>query len=111
MGTLFFTANQPLTGTELWKSDGTASGTVIVSSIAAGTASSSPQNLTAIGSTVYFSAQTSEKGRELYSSDGTTTQLVKDIVLGTGSSNPREFVSANGSVYFLAAPNLSTSGL
>ena len=32
-GTLFFTANDGINGTELWKSDGTAAGTVLVKDI------------------------------------------------------------------------------
>ena len=35
-GTLFFTANDGVNGTELWKSDGTAAGTVMVKDINAG---------------------------------------------------------------------------
>ena len=35
-GTLFFTANDGSGGTELWKSDGTAAGTVLVKDICPG---------------------------------------------------------------------------
>ena len=41
-GTLFFTANDGTNGRELWKSDGTADGTVLVKDIASGSSSSSP---------------------------------------------------------------------
>src|SRR5262249_1087926 len=50
-GTLFFTAVTPETGRELWKSDGTAEGTVLVRDIFPGVESSAPANLTNVGGT------------------------------------------------------------
>ena len=44
--TLFFSANGGATGTELWKSDGTSNGTVLVKDIQTGILSSGPANLT-----------------------------------------------------------------
>ncbi|MCS7168981.1 MAG: hypothetical protein RMI91_15450 [Gemmatales bacterium] len=44
-GTLFFVANDGSTGYELWRSDGTASGTVLVRHIRYGLHSSSPSHL------------------------------------------------------------------
>ena len=43
---------------ELWKSDGTASGTVMVKDIYSGSSSSYPYYLTAVGNTLYFQATT-----------------------------------------------------
>ena len=60
-----------MNGVELWKSDGTAAGTVIVANIRSGSAASAPASLTAIGSTVYFSADDGTTGRELWRSGGT----------------------------------------
>src|SRR6185295_10658417 len=45
-GTLFFTASDAATGNELWKSDGTAAGTMLVKDINPGAASSGPASLT-----------------------------------------------------------------
>ncbi|GBF00439.1 hyalin, partial [Microcystis aeruginosa NIES-298] len=50
--TLFFTANDGVNGYELWKSDGTAAGTVLVKDINPGGSWSFPENLTAVGSTL-----------------------------------------------------------
>jgi ELWxxDGT repeat protein len=49
--------------------------------------SSTPAGFALDGNTVYFSA-TGEKGRELWSYDGTTTRLVKDVNPGPASSSP-----------------------
>ena len=67
-------------------------------------------NLTVVGSRIYFTARTSEKGLELYSSDGTPsgTKLVKDIYPGSAHSNPALLVDVNGTLYFSA--NNGSSG-
>ena len=53
-------------GTELWKSDGTAAGTVLVQDINPGSASSSPMWLTNVGGTLFFSADDRTHGRQLW---------------------------------------------
>ena len=79
--TLYFEANDGTNGDELWKSDGTASGTVMVKDIRSGSSSSSPNYLTAVGNTLYFRADDGTNGYELWKSDGTAsgTVMVKDI--------------------------------
>ncbi len=44
-------------GVELWKSDGTAAGTVMVKDIAPLATSSSPGDLTNVNGTLYFAGQ------------------------------------------------------
>jgi ELWxxDGT repeat protein len=85
--TLYFRANDGTNGTELWKSDGTASGTVMVKDINSGSSSSSPNYLTAVGNTLYFAADNGTNGTELWKSDGTSlgTIMVKDIWSGNDS--------------------------
>lgn len=77
--TLYFVANDGTTGNELWKSDGTVAGTVLVSDIVAGTGSPSPVLLTDANGTLFFRATVSGIGSELWKSDGTAagTVLVK----------------------------------
>ncbi|MBA4192738.1 MAG: hypothetical protein C0467_32635, partial [Planctomycetaceae bacterium] len=80
-GTLFFSAFDGTNGYELWKSDGTAAGTVLVKDINSGASSSYPTNLTNVNGTLFFSADDGTNGIELWRSDGTAagTVLVTDI--------------------------------
>ena len=64
---VYFAGTRAAEGTELWKSDGSALGTVLVSDLRPGPDSSAPVNLTNIGGTLYLGAN----GSELWKSDGT----------------------------------------
>ncbi|HWM23087.1 MAG TPA: ELWxxDGT repeat protein [Ilumatobacteraceae bacterium] len=92
-GVLLFTAddNPDPDGfdAELWRSDGTAAGTVKLSEITAGGFENPFINsLTVLGDSVYFSASDEETGSELWRSDGTTegTTQVADINPGSNDS-------------------------
>ncbi len=113
-GTLFFAADGGQ-GVELWRSDGTTPGTVLVSDIYPGASesglplSSSPEGLTAFDGTLVFSART-DQGRELWKSDGSAegTVLVVEIYPGltvwetANSSNPASFQVFSDALYFAA---------
>ena len=89
------------TGRELWKSNGTPDGTVMVKDIRPG-ASSNPQYLTSIKGKIYFSANDGVHGTELWVSDGTAagTEMVKDIN-PSGHSYPHELLNVNGTLFFI----------
>ncbi len=72
-GTLFFAARDGTHGNELWRSDGTASGTKLVRDINPGSKGSYflGSSLTAIGKKVFFAADDGTHGNELWRSDGT----------------------------------------
>ncbi len=108
--TLYFRANDGTNGYELWKSDGTANGTMMVKDINNGSGSSYPYQLTAVGTTLYFQANDGTNGYELWKSDGTAngTMMVKDINNGSGSSDPSHLTAFGNTLYFRA--NDGTNG-
>src|SRR5262245_35748572 len=55
-GTMFFTADDGIHGRELWKSNGTAAGTVMVQDIIPGAQGSDPRYLTNVNGTLLFTA-------------------------------------------------------
>ncbi len=101
-GTIYFAAKDDAHGIELWKSDGTTEGTVIVKDISPGITDSSPSDLFNANGTLYFSAKDSVNGRELWKSDGTDngTVLVKNINYSSSDSNPSYMTYLNGTLYF-----------
>jgi ELWxxDGT repeat protein len=99
-GTLYFQANDGITGRELWKSDGTAAGTVLVKDIQFD--GSNPRYLTNVNGTLYFRADDGVTGTELWKSDGTAagTVLVRDIRSGASGSDALFLTNVNGALYF-----------
>jgi ELWxxDGT repeat protein len=86
-----FAANDALTGNELWVTDGTSAGTVMLADINTGLNDSSPGNFVQIGNgQVLFSADNGVNGSELWVTDGTVagTHLAADIQAGGPGSNP-----------------------
>jgi ELWxxDGT repeat protein len=105
--TLFFSARNGSTGRELWKSDGTRAGTTLVSDIRAGSLSSSPSFLKAVGDTLFFSAL-----NDFWKSDGTSngTQLVAEITPGPNGSSPGGFTEFKNKVFFQAGSFVNDGG-
>ncbi len=110
-GTMFFVANDGTNGLELWKSNGTAAGTVMVKDIRGGSGSSDPSSLTNVAGTLYFTANDGANGEELWKSDGTTigTVQVKNIRSGNSGSSPSSVTNLGGVLYFAA--NDGTNGV
>lgn len=101
---LFFAACDETSGWELWRSDGTEGGTVPVKDILEGTESSHPVSLTAVGSNLYFTADSESDAelKELWKSDGTKVGTVKvmDIENGISITNPTLLTALNNTLYF-----------
>ncbi|MCB0694296.1 MAG: T9SS type A sorting domain-containing protein [Lewinellaceae bacterium] len=83
---LLFAADDGVSGMELWISDGTETGTMLLKDINPGAAGSECQNFFRVGEKVIFQAKTTAEGQELWVTDGTAagTTLLKDIRPGTG---------------------------
>lgn len=103
-GTVFFAANDGSTGYELWRSDGTETGTVPVKDIRPGAVGSSPANLTNVDDRLFFSANDGIHGNELWQSDGTETgtMLAADIMTGSYSSDPIRFLATDHRLFVVA---------
>jgi ELWxxDGT repeat protein len=122
---LLFAARTPTAGIELWRSNGTDAGTVLLKDINTGHSnadSSNPGNFFLLGSNVLFTATDATHGEEIWKTDGTGpgTILLKDINSGTASSTSIEifmgfsfpifagFHSFNNRAFFQAYDGAST---
>jgi ELWxxDGT repeat protein len=101
---MYLSATSAATGLELWKTDGTVAGTVLVKDIQDGAYGSGVRNLTNVNGTLFFSADDGVGGYELWKSDGTSagTTLVSDIQRGRGGSSPSNFVALGSTLIFSA---------
>jgi len=122
-GTLYFVAKDSEHDEELWKSDGTVEGTMLVSDIktissrraklasatprrerAVLTTSSSPRDLTSVDGVLYFSAKDDTHGRELWRVNGDNVEMMSDIDgnygVGLYRSSKTAIVNAGDKLYF-----------
>ncbi|HDQ25907.1 MAG TPA: hypothetical protein ENN43_04090, partial [bacterium] len=108
---LFFSANNGVSGYELWLSDGTAGGTQMVKDIRPGFDSSHPSMLGIVNNLLLFSAGDGTTGTELWRSDGTEggTYLLTDINPGMPGSLPDYGTVAGNRLFFSA--NDGTNGV
>jgi ELWxxDGT repeat protein len=83
---------------ELWRSNGTTSGTQLVKAF------KEINNLTPVGTTLYFAADNGTSGLELWKTNGTAsgTVMVKDIYPGASASALGSITNVNGTIYFSA---------
>jgi len=87
-------------GRELWSSNLTGTGTTLLKDIDTGSSSSIPKDWVSFGNKLYFSASTAAAGEELWSTDGVTTELVRDFMPGATGSYPSGMLVGNGVLYF-----------
>jgi ELWxxDGT repeat protein len=90
-------------GLELWRTDGTEAGTVLVKDINP-SGDARPSGLTVIDGAVHFSADDGTTGREWWRTSGSaaTTERVLDINPGPLDSNAGGFIKLGDSILFSA---------
>ncbi len=95
-GNVFFSANDGVHGAELWTSDGTEEGTIMLKDILPGESGSTPNQFTLYNDELYFFALTEENGRQLWKTDGTSagTQLVQ-----INANSPLTLATANNHLF------------
>jgi ELWxxDGT repeat protein len=103
-GKLYFMAYNETYGAELWTTDGTTAGTVLVKDIYPGNDSSNIERITSTGGFLIFSARNQTGSSTVWKSDGTAAGTIELAAVGvTGNSNMEfNFVPANGDAYFQA---------
>jgi len=103
--TLYFSANDGVSGYELWKSDGSAEGTVRLADLYPGSTGSLAEAIVALpDGRAVFAAGHEQFGRELWQSDGTAegTRLLTDLAPGLESSNPTALTVTGNQLCFVA---------
>lgn len=105
----YFRACERVHGCELWQSDGSAAGTVMLADICPGPCSSNPSHLAiTYGSTLYFAADDGEHGIEpwQYRPALIAPRMVDDVNPGADGSSPFGFSSVSSTtlagVFFVA---------
>jgi ELWxxDGT repeat protein len=100
----FFAAEDGVggSGDSLWRTDGTAAGTVRVHDLTVNGTPSWARSLTVAGNRLFFSVYNEVTGAELWASDGTHTYLVKDLRPGAPSSTPQDLAAAGNVLVFAA---------
>jgi ELWxxDGT repeat protein len=120
-GSVFFAASDGTHGTQLWKTDGTDTGTVMLTDVnptggglVPGASSprgtfTTPSSFTNVDGVLYFTAADGTHGNELWESDGTAvgTFMVADINPGSvtpwrNGSYPANLTDVNGTLFFTA---------
>ncbi|WP_232023635.1 Calx-beta domain-containing protein [Microcystis viridis] len=91
----------------MWKSDGTAAGTILVGDIRPGSSGSNPQNLRVVGSTLYFTADDGVNGRELWAVSGPAIPI---LAIAATSANQTEGNSGSKAFTFTVTRSVNTTG-
>ncbi len=99
-GTLIFTADDGINGRELWKSDGTESGTVLIKNISSGANSTNFNEMMSANGLIYFMTDNYSK---LWRSDGTEagTFLLHNAGTNYMGSGSKSMFSFNNKIYFI----------
>ena len=110
---VYFNATDGVNGSELWKTDGTEAGTVMVKDINVGAGSGFPATFMEMNGVIYFSATDGVNGLQLWSTDGTEsgTQVVLSLADVTGLIDWAEFAALGDRIFFRGRDALHGSEL
>jgi ELWxxDGT repeat protein len=100
-GSIYFPGYDSVNGAQLWKTDGTASGTSRVSSVAPLGGPFRICYLIAQGNLLYFQSGAAD-AENLWISDGTSAGTVQIALPTSGGLMAHEFTSLNNALYFVA---------
>ena len=91
-------------GEVLWRTDGTAAGTVVVDDLRIAALPSFARSLTVAGSQLFFVVTNEATGPELWVSrgDAASTGIVADLRPGSPGSSPQELTAVGNAVVFAA---------
>lgn len=111
-GRLYFSKTREDGWRQLWKSDSTGAGTVVVAEFPplSGSWGSPLSSLTPVGRQLFFTLEDDAHGRELWVSDGTGggTRLVADLTPGPGNSALEPLVAVGGRLFFFRTVGADT---
>jgi ELWxxDGT repeat protein len=110
-GFVYFTADDGTHGKQLWRTDGTTAGTVMVTNINSSGGGFDCTDLTDVNGTLYFTADDGTDGLQVWVSDGTSggTIMVSNLQpTSGGAADPADLTNVNGTVFFTA--NAGTTG-
>jgi ELWxxDGT repeat protein len=105
-GNHYFAAGDPAHGLELWRSDGTAAGTVRLTDICPGPCASGPVPMALLHGRVYFLATDGASGAELWSSgpepgDSMGSERLGDLCPGPCPGGPANIATLGDTLYFV----------
>lgn len=111
-GNLYFRLETAGSGTEVWRTDGTPTGTLLFKDIHPGLGSSYPSAFTVFNGKLYFAADSANVGAELWVSDGTSagTHLLKDINSNPYQSSDLQSPVVGTDAFYFWAKNNSSAG-
>ncbi|MGV3637668.1 MAG: ELWxxDGT repeat protein, partial [Flavobacteriales bacterium] len=101
-GTVYFQATDGVHGSELWKSDGTVGGTVMVKDLLPGADGSFPKDFMAVNGSIYFTTNELANGVRLWRTDGTEngTELALTLAVVPGLLEWMTFVPLGDRIFF-----------
>jgi ELWxxDGT repeat protein len=105
---LYYVHDDGLHGAELFRSDGTAGGTLMVKDVRPGETGSSISGLAAVNGALFFGADDGTNGKQVWRSDGTDAGTVRPFGV-LPITSPTGFTAGPGGSLFFFARNKTTN--